>query len=203
MHNQQLYQAVVGSQLYLSTKTRPVIAYTVSCVARFCAKPSKEHWTGVKRILRYLKGTNKLRAHLQRRYSSCNHWILRCRLGWRCWRQKINLWVRVPSGRCCYELESSKQTCVALSSAEAEYVALATASQEAIWLQQLMGDLLNESIQETTILEDNQSAICLAKNQSIHGRTKHIDIKYHFIRDAVEAGKIKLVAILSFGRYDR
>ena len=46
---------------------------------------------------------------------------------------------------------------------------------------------------ETTILEDNQSAICLAKNQSIHGRTKHIDIKYHFIRDAVEAGKIKLV----------
>ena len=56
-----------------------------------------------------------------------------------------------------------------------------------------MGDLLNESIRETTILEDNQSAICLAKNQSIHGRTKHIDIKYHFIRDAVEAGKIKLV----------
>ena len=89
--------------------------------------------------------------------------------------------------------KSSKQTCVALSTAEAEYVALATASQEAIWLQQLMGDLLNESIRETTILEDNQSAICLAKNQSIHGRTKHIDIKYHFIRDAVEAGKIKLV----------
>ena len=108
MHNQQLYQAVVGSQLYLSTKTRPVIAYTVSCVARFCAKPSKEHWTGVKRILRYLKGTNKLRAHLQRRYSSCNHWILRCRLGWRCWRQKINLWVRVPSGRCCYQLEEQQ-----------------------------------------------------------------------------------------------
>ena len=56
-----------------------------------------------------------------------------------------------------------------------------------------MGDLLNESIRETMILEDKQSAICLAKNQSIHGRTKHIDIKYHFIRDAVEAGKIKLV----------
>ena len=51
---------------------------------------------------------------------------------------------------------------------------------------------MNKSIQETTILEDNQSAICLAKSQQVHGRTKHIDIKYHFIRDLVEAGRIKL-----------
>ena len=56
--NQQLYQAVVGSLLYLSTKTRPDIAYAVSRVARFCAKPTREHWTAVKRILRYLKGTS-------------------------------------------------------------------------------------------------------------------------------------------------
>ena len=89
--------------------------------------------------------------------------------------------------------KSSKQTCVALSTAEAEYVSLAAAAQEGIWLQQLMGDLLNENIRETTILEDNQSAIYLAKNQSIHGRTKHTDIKYHFIRDAVGAGMNKLV----------
>ena len=58
--NQQLYQAVVGSLLYLSTKTRPHIAYALSCVARFCAKPTKEHCTAVKRILRYLKGTSNL-----------------------------------------------------------------------------------------------------------------------------------------------
>ncbi len=51
---------------------------------------------------------------------------------------------------------------------------------------------MNKSIRETTILEDNQSAICLAKNQQVHGRTKHIDIKYHFLRDLVEAGRIKL-----------
>ena len=78
------------------------------------------------------------------------------------------------------------------STAEAEYVALSAAAQEAVWLQQLTSDLLNKSIQETTILEDNQSAICLTKNQQVHGRTKHIDIKYHFIRDMVEAGRIKL-----------
>ena len=79
--------------------------------------------------------------------------------------------------------KSSKQTCVALSTAEAEYVALATAAQEAVWLQQLMNDLMNKNIQEILIFEDNQSTICLAKNQQAHGRTKHIDIKYHFVRD--------------------
>ena len=81
---------------------------------------------------------------------------------------------------------------MALSTAEAEYVALSAAAQEAVWLQQLSSDLLNRNIRETTIFEDNQSAICLAKSQQVHGRTKHIEIKYHFIRDLVEAGRIKL-----------
>ena len=88
--------------------------------------------------------------------------------------------------------KSNKQTCVALSTAEAEYVALSTAVQEAIWLQQLTSDLMNKSSQEMIIYEDNQSTICLAKNQQIHGRTKHIDIKYHFVCDLVEAGRIKV-----------
>ena len=70
--------------------------------------------------------------------------------------------------------KSSKQTCVALSMAEVEYVALSTAAQEAIWLQQLTSDLMNKSSQEIIIYEDNQSTICLAKNQQIHGRTKLI-----------------------------
>ena len=89
--------------------------------------------------------------------------------------------------------KSSKQTCVALSTAEAEYIALSAASQEAVWLQQLFSDLLNEKVQETVIFEDNQSAICLAKSQQVRGRSKHIDIKYHYIRELVEAGKLKLL----------
>ena len=180
MCNQQLYQVVVGNLLYLSTKTRSDMAYAVSCVARFCTKPIKEHWTGVKRILRYLKGTNKFGLIYREDtpvaitgYSDAD------------WagdvgdRKSTSGYVFLLGGA-AISWKSSKQTCVALSTAEAEYVALAAAAQEAIWLQQLMGDLLNEIIRETTILEDNQSAaICRAKNQSIHGRTKHIDIKYH------------------------
>ena len=81
---------------------------------------------------------------------------------------------------------------MAISTAEAEYIALSAAVQEALWLQQLTSDLFGSNIQETTILEDNQSTIALAKNQNTHGRTKHVDIKYHFIRDHVEAKRVKL-----------
>ena len=192
VHNQRLYQAVVGSLLYLSTKTRPDIAYAVSTAARFCAKPTKEHWIAVKRILRYLKGTTnygllyrKDAADTVTGYSDAD------------WagdvgdRKSTSGYVFIQGGA-AVSWKSSKQSCVALSTAEAEYIALSAAVQEAVWLQQLMSDLLNKSIHEMTIFEDNQSTICLAKNQHTHGRTKHIDIKYHFIRNMVEAGRIKL-----------
>ena len=190
--NQHMYQAVVGSLLYLSTKTRPDIAYAVSSVARYCANPTKNHWIAVKRILRYLKGT-------------CNYGLLYRKdtpaelTGYSDadWagdvgdRKSISGYIYFLGGA-AISWKSSKQSCVALSTTEAEYIASSSASQEAIWLQQLMSDLLNKRVQETTIFEDNQSTICLAKNQQVHRRTKHVDIKYHLIRDLVEAERIKL-----------
>ena len=87
---------------------------------------------------------------------------------------------------------SKKQSCVALSTAEAEYMALASAAQEALWLRQLTSDLGCGPTSATLIHEDNQSAICMAKNPQFHGRTKHVSIKYHFIRDQVDEGTVKL-----------
>ena len=97
---------------------------------------------------------------------------------------------------------SKKQACVALSiaeaeyvalssaaQAEAEYVALSSAAQESIWLRRLTGSPPKTA---TIIYEDNQSAIAMTKNPQFHGRAKHIDIKYHFIREEVNAGHIKL-----------
>ena len=81
---------------------------------------------------------------------------------------------------------SKKQTCVALSTAEGEYMALASAAQEAILMRQLLTDLRNPPREPTRIFEDNQSAICLAKNPQFHGRAKHIGIKYHVVREQVE-----------------
>ena len=94
--------------------------------------------------------------------------------------------VQQPAG------ESRKQACVALSTAEAQYIALASAAQEAVWVRQLLTDLRSSQEEATRIYEDNQSAICLAKNPQFHGRAKHIGIKYHFIREQVENGNGKL-----------
>jgi len=82
---------------------------------------------------------------------------------------------------------------VALSSTEAEYIALCLASQEAIWLRKLLENIGFKQSDATTLYEDNQGTIALAKNPKSHSRTKHIDIKYHYVREAVEEKNIKLV----------
>ena len=184
--HQPLYQAAVGGLLYLSTKTRPDIAFAVGSVARFSAKPSKEHWTALKRILRYLKGTADLGLVYKEGtpievtgYSDAD-WAGDVQD-----QKSTSGYVFLLAGG-AINWRSNKQTCVALSTAEAEYVALAAAAQEAMWLQRLMSDLLMKEIRKTTIHEDNKS------HQESHGRTKHIDIKYHFIRDLVEDERIQL-----------
>ena len=93
---------------------------------------------------------------------------------------------------------SKKQSCVALSTAEAEYVALSQASQESIWLQRLLMEMGQEISNATTINEDNQSAMAMAmaKNPQFHGRAKHIDMKYHYVRELVKSNKIELKNIV-------
>jgi len=81
---------------------------------------------------------------------------------------------------------------VALSTAEAEYIALASAVQESLWLQQLVTDLKKEEVKSMVMYEDNQSTISMTKNPQFHGRAKHIDIKYHFVREQVGSGKLEL-----------
>ena len=88
--------------------------------------------------------------------------------------------------------KSQKQTCVALSTAEAEYITLAAATQEATWMRQLLEDLHRGQIEPTVICEDNQSSICIAQNPQYHNRTKHIDIKYHYVRKKVLDTTIEL-----------
>lgn len=193
VYNQEMYQAVVGSLLYLSTKTRPDIAFAVSSAAHFCASHTQEHWTAVKRILHYLNGSRHLgllyKANALSEIAGYSDADWAGDVGD---RKSTSGYVFLLGGA-AISWKSTKQTTVALSTAEAEYIALSTASQEAVWFQQLMSDVSKKILQEMIIYEDNQSTICLAKNQTVHGRTKHIDIKYHFIRDLVEARKIKLM----------
>ena len=186
MCDKQLYQSAVGSLLYLSTRTRPDIAFAVGSFARFNSQPSNEHWSAVKRIMRYLKGT----IHLGLVYDdegddlvgySDADWAGDCND-----RKSTSGYSFLLSGA-VVSWRSKKQTCVALSTAEAEYVALSSATQEAIWMQRLVSNILGEvEIEQPTIIyEDNQSAMSMTKHQQFHGRAKHIDIRHHFVRDKV------------------
>ena len=185
------YQSMVGSLLHAARATRPDIAHAVGIVSKFNSKPTEAHLTAVKRIFRYLKGTlnivlqYKATGKLLLGYSDAD-WASDLDN-----RHSTTGNVFLMSGGAVSWL-SQKQATVALSTAKAEYIALSSAIQEAIWLRQLMNDLKLKVEAPIEILEDNQGAIALAKNPVGHKRTKHIDIRYHFIREAVRAGSVNL-----------
>jgi hypothetical protein len=89
---------------------------------------------------------------------------------------------------------SKKQTTIALSSTEAEYVALSEAAREAMWLRQLYGELGWIQREPTLILADNDGSIAMSKNPEFHKRTKHVDIRWHWVRDLVENGLISVIS---------
>ena len=95
-------------------------------------------------------------------------------------------------GACPISWQSMKQKFVALSTCEAEYIAAATTCCQGVWLGWLLAELTGEEAQAPILMVDNQSAIALAKNPVHHDRSNHIDTKYHFIRDCVDSGQIKL-----------
>lgn len=191
-HNQSDYQSAVGSLLYLSSATRPDIAFAVSNVARYCSNPTSEHWTAVKRILRYLKGTVNYGVFFTNEMES------EC-VGFSDadWAGDVN--DRKSTSGYLFQMcggaiswRSKKQPCVALSTAEAEYIALSSAVQEALWIKQLLLDMKEDTKTPITMYEDNQAAINMTKNPNYHGRAKHVDIKYHFIRDQVDKNTVNI-----------
>ena len=170
LFNQELYQSAIGSLLYLSIRTRPDIAYTVSNVARFCSKPTMEHWKSIKHIMRYLNGTRNYGLLYDKEkvtdfigYSDAD-WA-----GDLDDRRSTSGYLFKLSGA-TVSWRSKKQSCVALSTADAEYMALASTAQEAVWMQRLQNDLNEASVKSALVYEDNQSTICMAKNPQYHGR---------------------------------
>lgn len=188
--DQELYQSAVGRLLYLSTRTRPDIAYAVGNVARFSSKPSQQHWIAVKRIFRYLNGTIDY-GLLYENKSDIEGFSDADWAGDLDDRKSTSGYVFMMSGA-AISWNSKKQSCVALSTAEAEYIALSKAAQESVWLRRILMDMGEKQSNAIIIHEDNQSAIAMTKNPQFHGRAKHIDMKYHYVRELVRENKIEL-----------
>jgi len=162
-------------------------------VAKFSEKPTREHWTAVKRIFRYLKGT--VNYGLQYSSDANEECVGFCDADWAGDtndRKSTSAYTFQTNGA-SVSWRSKKQPCVALLMAEAKYVALSTAVQEALWMKQLLVDLNFNTETLMTIYGDNQAAISMSQNPQFHGRRKHIDIKCHFVRDQVDKGTINIV----------
>lgn len=191
--DKETYQQAIGCLTYVSTATRPDIAMAVGMLSQYMADPSNDHWLGIKRLLRYIKGTLtyglKFVAHENEDdlYGFADaDWA-----GDIDTRRSTSGYVfMVANGVTSWS--SKKQSTVAKSTTEAEYVALSQATQEAIWLRRLLSDLGCKANGPTLINEDNQGAIEIARNPKFHNRTKHIDTTFHFIREKIVSKEIKV-----------
>lgn len=191
--NNDLYRKAVGSLLYLSINTRPDISICTSILGRKVSNPSLRDWTEVKRVFRYLKMTADLKLKLGNSeergkligYADAD------------WAGDSNdrkstsgLIVKLHGSTITWS--SKKQSSVSLSSTEAEYISLCEACQEIQWIKKLLEDF-KENIDDVTIYEDNQSTLKLLDNECAKNKSKHIAVKFYFIRDLKKSGEIKFV----------
>ena len=189
----QLYQQAVGCLIYAATTTRPDIASAIGILAQYMSAPSMDHWSGIKRILRYVKGTLKY-GLLFTTDDTRNHLLGYSDSDWAgdTDTRRSTSGYSFFIGRSLVSWSSRKQATVAKSSTEAEYIALSFATQEAIWLRRLLTSISCSADSTTTIYEDNQGAIELSRNPKHHNRTKHIDTSFHFTRERVMSKEVSI-----------
>ncbi|KAL2347276.1 hypothetical protein Fmac_001276 [Flemingia macrophylla] len=183
---QTKYRGIIGSLLYL-TASRPDIMFSVCVCARYQATPKESHMNVVKKILKYLKGT-----------INCGLWYPKGTspilfgfsdsdfASYKMDRKSTNETCHI-FGECLVSWHSKKQACVSLSTVEAEYITTGSCCAQTIWLKQQLQDF-RLKLEHIPLKCDNTSAINITKNPIMHSRTKHIEVRYHFIRDHVEKG---------------
>ncbi|KAL3623658.1 hypothetical protein CASFOL_032474 [Castilleja foliolosa] len=187
---------VIGSLMYAMVCTRPDLAYSLSILSRYMGNPKRVHWQAAKWLMKYIRGTmnvclcyrksdrggNLVEGFVDSDYAGCvdtrkstTGYVFTCLGGAISWKSRL-------------------QKVVALSSTEAEYMAATEAVKEAIWLRGFVNELLNVD-EIITVHCDNQSALHLAKNPIFHERSKHIDVRLHFIREVVSRNEVLLEKI--------
>ncbi|KAH0816603.1 hypothetical protein GEV33_006188 [Tenebrio molitor] len=172
--------------------TRPDVSHTVSVLSQFSNCYRKKHCTAAKRVLRYLKGTIDKKLIYRKNQDNLTGYVdadwANCEID----RRSYTGSTFILSGA-AFSWESRKQRTVALSSTEAEYMALSDASKEADFLIGYLKELGFQSLANVVVFNDNQGAGKLTENSVYHAKSKHIDVRYHFIRDAVKKHPIKIL----------
>ena len=194
------YQRAIGSLMYVMLATRPDIAFPISHVAQFASNPSKEHWEAVLHILRYLHYTKQRKLHLNNPLledfathgpSTVNQVFGFSDADWAgdsTDRRSISAY-GFYFYRGLISWSAKKQPIVATSTLESEYIAAAHAAKQATWLRQFSSELGHPSL-PVKLFMDNQGCIKVSTNAEDHKRTKHFDIRFHYLREQVAQNKI-------------
>ena len=188
------YREAVGCLMYLMVGTRPDLAYAIGKLSQHSANPCQSHWSAVKRVMRYVQGTRNLGIFFNNKSNppellgfSDADWA-----GCQDSRKSTSGYVFKFCGG-AISWSSRKQTVVATSTCEAEYIALSEACKEATWLRQVVADVLGHDCDPTITMGcDNAGTISFAHNESINRRNKHVDVKYHYVRDAIKKSIVSL-----------
>lgn len=203
----KLYREMIGSLIYIMISTRPDLSYIVTKLSQYMSKPNSNHMIVAKHVLRYLKSTIN-QTLIFRKSNESLKLMGFCDADWgnsELDRRSITgygfqLSVNGP----LISWKARKQPTVALSTCEAEYMALAAATQEGKYLLALFSDMSKNinppkpyELSHFILYCDNQGAIALSNNPVQHQRSKHIDVRYHFIREAIQNGKVQLFYVPS------
>jgi hypothetical protein len=191
--DQKVYRSMIGSLLYLCA-SRPDIMLLVCTCARFQANSKEVHLRVVKRIMRYLVYTPKFGLWYPKGstfdligYSDAGYAV--CKID-----RKSTSGTCQFLGRSLVSWASKKQNFVTLSIVEAKYIAAGHCCAQLLWMRQTLRDY-GYKLSKVPLLCDNESAICMAYNPVEHSRTKHIDIRYHFLRDHQQKGDIEIAYV--------
>ncbi|CAI7930172.1 unnamed protein product [Closterium sp. NIES-54] len=189
------YQRKLGCRLFTAVTCRPDLSYSASQLATYLKKPEEEHMAELDRALHYLVSTStvgltyhkngtttpKLIGYVDADHASdsdntrsCTGYIYRLE----------------PIGPISWQ--SRKQELIALSSAEAEYIALCSATKEGLYLHELLEEAKLAQLPSFSLFCDNQSAIRIANKNGFANRTKHIALRYFFVKDKIEKGRLEL-----------
>jgi len=189
------YQSAIGSLMYLMVGTRPDLAFCVGRLAKFVSRPTELHWDCVKRVLRYLIQTKELglvfggtEAELTPVVYVDADWA-----GDEQTRVSMSGYVAMMDGA-AVAWNARPQEVVAQSSAESEYISMCNGCKETVWLRRLVDGLkvVPRMGKPTTMYLDNQAAMAMSHSHAVNRRNKHIDVRYHYNRQAVEDGIVEL-----------
>ena len=192
------FRALVGSLMYAYVSSRPDIGAALTKVAAFCQNPGGPHWVAAKRVLRYLLGTINTAVTYRGRLKAGDKVQIRvyCDSDWaqdRDDRRSTSGWIVMVAGG-PVSWKCKKQPTRAMSSCEAEFISLSDATKEVLWITYFL-DELQIPYETPTIFTDSKSAIEWSKNACHHQRTKHVALKYFFVRDEVASRRVKVAYI--------